>query len=140
MNYLVNFNQTWWGNMLGEWGFIFIQIKGLAPLGPVRSKIRKMLIKIFSWTTDRNALILGMEQPWGKVILFNWNPWGHKWPCPTGTLFYIGLYSKNIKKSSSHEQLAKNCVNCWARPTRYVNYKITHIVKRHYSLWRQVSV
>jgi len=45
MNYLANFNQTWWGNMLGGWGFIFVHIKGL---GPIRDKIRKMLIKIFS--------------------------------------------------------------------------------------------
>jgi len=30
-------------------------------------------------------------------------------------------------------------VNCWARPTSYINYKITHIIKKH-SLCCQVSV
>jgi len=56
------------------WG-MGIQIcsnKGVAPFwGLIRGKIRKLLIKIFfSWTTGRNALISGMEHPWGKVIFF----------------------------------------------------------------------
>jgi len=28
--------------------------------------------------------------------LFKWSPWGHKWPHPKGTYFYICLYSKNF--------------------------------------------
>jgi len=34
------------GNMLGGWGFRFVQIKGLVPLGPIRGKIRKILINL----------------------------------------------------------------------------------------------
>jgi len=34
------------GNMLGRWEFLFVQIKGLAPFGPIRGKIRKMLINL----------------------------------------------------------------------------------------------
>jgi len=43
MNYLANFNQTWWETCLrdGDGGFRFVK------RGPIRGKIRKMLIKIF---------------------------------------------------------------------------------------------
>jgi len=34
---------------------------------------------------------------------------------------------------------AKNCVNCWARPTSSVNYRNLHCQKTLYSLWCQVS-
>jgi len=86
MNYLANFNQSWWETCLG----MEIQIcsnKGSGPFGgPIRGKIRKMLINLkkffFSWTTGRNALIFCIEHPWGKELLFKWKPWGHKWPRP----------------------------------------------------------
>jgi len=40
MNYLVE-------NMLGRWGFRFVQIKGLTPFGgPIRGKIRKIWINL----------------------------------------------------------------------------------------------
>jgi len=32
----------------------------------------------------------------GQFDFVQLSPWGHKWPWPKGTLFYIGLYSKNI--------------------------------------------
>jgi len=36
----------------------------------------------------------------GNSTVFKWSPWGHKWPCPDRTDFYIGLYSKTLYKSS----------------------------------------
>jgi len=72
MNYLANFNQTWWETCLKD-GDSDCSNKGDGPFwGPIRGKIRKMLIKIFfSWNSGRNALMFGMEHPWGKVILIS---------------------------------------------------------------------
>jgi len=61
------------GNMLGGWGFRFVQIKGLF-WGPIRGKIRGggiiNLQKSSSHEprTGRNTLIFSMEHPWGKEI------------------------------------------------------------------------
>jgi len=49
--------------------------KGLGPFwGPIRDKIRKMLINLnkvfFLLTAGRNALKFGVEHPWGKEIQF----------------------------------------------------------------------
>jgi len=50
------------GNVPGGWGFRFVQIKGLNKENFDKSS------EIFSCTTGRNALIFGMEYPWGKEI------------------------------------------------------------------------
>jgi len=43
-------------------------------LGPLRGKIRKILInlqkKLFSWTSGRNALIFGLKHLWERLFKF----------------------------------------------------------------------
>jgi len=80
--------------------------KGAGPFwDPIRGKIRKNLINLKNSSSHEplagNALIFGMEYPWGKEIHICSNEVpgvinGH-------TLrgqFYIGLYSKNLKTFS----------------------------------------
>jgi len=71
MNYLANFNQTWWETCFGDEDSDCSN-KGLAPLGPVRGKIRKILINLQKSSSHeplaQNTLIFGVGHPWGKEI------------------------------------------------------------------------
>jgi len=55
-----------------------------------------------------NALIFGVEHPWDKKIqvFANRVPGVINGPCPRETYFYIGIYRKTLRKSSSQEPMA----------------------------------
>jgi len=61
------------GNMPGGWG-IQCSNKGAGPFwGPIRGKVRKILINLQKSSsheplTGRNTLMFSMEHPWGKEI------------------------------------------------------------------------
>jgi len=72
MNYLPNFNETWWETCLRD-GDSDLFIKGTGPFwGPIRGKIRKILLNLQkSFSHEPLAgmlLIFGMKHPWGKEI------------------------------------------------------------------------
>jgi len=72
MNYLANFNQSWWETCLRDVDSDLFIKRGWPLLGPNKGQNKKNIVQyskiFFSLTTGRNALIFGMQHPWGKEI------------------------------------------------------------------------